>query len=110
MSELRVAQPAATPQRTSPVSGDGSGGQRRQADGQRPRSSHPGAEELALALSEPERGELTARYEQDGEGNGLIHIIDSERDEVVAVVTPEELRELADQTGLPPGLLVQVAS
>ena len=82
-------------------------GQQRPANG---RPQQPGAEELAVALHGAGHGTLVARYEQDGEGAPLVRIIARESGETVALLTPEELRELADQTGLPPGLLVQLAS
>lgn len=71
------------------------------------RASRPGSEELALALTEDGRAVMEARYEQDADGNPMIRIVDIERDETVALVTPEELRDMAEQTGLPPGLLVR---
>ena len=40
----------------------------------------------------------------------MIRIVDRESGESVAVVTPEELRELAEQTGLPTGMLLQAQS
>lgn len=53
---------------------------------------------------------MQARYEQDADGNPLIRIVDAERGETIAVLTPEELQELAAQTGLPPGLLIRTTS
>ena len=111
MSDVRVA---ATHDPTTFVSGvptNGSGG--RQAPRERSpreRRQRAGAEELAVALKETGRGPLRADFTVDAEGHALIRIVDPERDETVAVVTPEELRELAERTGLPPGLLVQALS
>ena len=53
---------------------------------------------------------MEAHYEQDDDGTPLIRIVDRERDETVAIVTPEELRAMAEQTGLPPGLLLHTAT
>ena len=110
MADLRVTQPGAAKQRTSPVPGDGASGRENQEGRERPDRQRAGAEELAVALAQSDRGELTARYEQDGDGNGRIHITDSSSGETVAIVTPEELRAMAEATGLPPGLLVEVAT
>ncbi len=54
--------------------------------------------------------QLRARFEQDSEGHPLVRIVDRDSGETVALLTPEELRDMADATGLPPGLLVQLAS
>ena len=70
--------------------------------------SRPGAEELAVALDG--RQQLAARFEQDADGQPLVRIFDTERGETVALLTPEELRSLAEQTGLPTGMLVRVSS
>ncbi len=110
MADLRVVQSGTTQQRTSPVTGDGGGGRERREGEERPNRGRPGAEELAVALSEPDRAELTAHYEQDEDGNGLIRIIDGKSGETVATVTPDELRAMAETTGLPAGLLVEVAT
>ena len=56
------------------------------------------------------RQQLSARFEQDADGQPLVRIIDRERGETVALLTPEELRALAEQTGLPPGMLVTISS
>ena len=69
-----------------------------------------GAEELALALDEGRRVHLVARFEQDADGAPLVRIVDRDRGETVAVLTPDELRTLAEQTGLPTGLLLQAKS
>ncbi len=67
-------------------------------------------EELAVALDEHERGALVARLEP-GTGDGpSVRILDRESGETVAVLTPDELRELAEQTGLPSGLLIQLST
>lgn len=110
MADLRVDQAAGNPQRPAPVSGEGAGGRERQQARERSPRRRPGAEELAVALSESDRGELTAHYEQSEDGVGMIHIVDSESGETVAIITPEELRAMAEATGLPAGLLVEVAS
>ena len=53
---------------------------------------------------------MEARLELGEDGTALVRIVDTARDETVAVVTPEELRDLAQRTGLPAGLLPQRAS
>ena len=110
MAELRVEHGGALPSGTSPVGADHRrpGGRRQQ----QPQGGHarPGAEELALALDGHGRGALSAHFEQDADGQPLVRIFDRERGETVALLTPEELRDLAEQTGLPPGLLVHISS
>lgn len=110
MADLRVSQSGAAQPRTSPVPGDGGSGREPQQGRQRPGRQRAGAEELAVALAEADRGDLSASYEQDEDGNGLIHITDSSSGEIVAIVTPDELRAMAEATGLPLGLLVEVAT
>ena len=112
MADLRVDQTATNQQRPAPVSGEGAGNRERQQGRERSTRPRPGAEELAVALSEADRTELTAHYEpsEDGDGDGLIHIVDNKTGETVAILTPEELRAMAETTGLPAGLLVEVAS
>jgi len=68
-----------------------------------------GREELAVALDEPGR-RLRAELEQDGEGELHIRVVDVERGELVALLTPEDLRAMAEATGLPAGLLFQARS
>ena len=112
MTDLRVQHSESAPERPLSVSRDGSGSQRQpgqEATQQQPQSR--GAEELAVALAESDRGDsLTAQFELDERGNPLIRITDRARHETVALITPEELKALAEDTGLPPGLLVQVSS
>lgn len=113
MAEMRVERVTTAaqegPQAVSPD-------QRRQRDPgqgspeQRDDEGRRGSEELALALQERGRGPMVARFEQDADGQPLVRIVDRDRGETVAVLTPEELRTLAEQTGLPTGLLVQVTS
>ena len=109
MPELRVEHVAPLVSGTPSVSADQRrrGGQPQQ---QQPGSgqSRPGAEELAVALDG--RGQLSARFELDAEGQPLVRVSDRERGETVALLTPEELRALAEQTGLPPGMLVHISS
>lgn len=109
MAELRVDRGGALPLGTPPVGADHRqpGGRRQQPPGGHAR---PGAEELALALDGHGHGELSAHFEQDADGQPLVRVFDRERGETVALLTPEELRELAEQTGLPPGLLVHISS
>jgi hypothetical protein len=88
--------------------------QRRQREPQQERrDSHEerrGSEELAVALQEHGRGPMVARFEQDAEGQPLVRIVDREHGDTIALLTPDELRALAERTGLPTGLLVQVVS
>lgn len=112
MSDLRVDQPSAAAHSIEGVKPDGDaprregqGSQRREPDGS------AGSEELAIALAQPSQGHtLVARYETDDEGNPLIRILDRERNETLALLTPQELQELTEDTGLPPGLLVRAVS
>ena len=112
MSDLRVDQPSAAAHSVEGVKPDGDaprreepGKQRREAD------DAAGSEELAIALGAPTRGHtLVARYETDDEGGPLIRILDRERNETLALLTPEELQALTEDTGLPPGLLVRAVS
>lgn len=108
MPDLRVEHAVQLPLGTPSVSPDQrrQGGHRQhQQGGGKPR---PGAEELALALDG--RSQLSARFEQDADGQPLVRVFDRERGETVALLTPEELRTLAEQTGLPPGMLVHISS
>jgi hypothetical protein len=112
MSDIRVPQTPDPGAHVVQVTSNGHGGHHAQGDGQ-PRERHeaaPGAEELAVALAGSGRSALAAQFTQDAEGNALIRIVDRARGDTVAVVSPEELRELAERTGLPPGLLVRAAS
>jgi hypothetical protein len=106
MADLRVQHVTTQP---SPVPADGKGGHQPRDQHQQPRkhAEKPGTEELAVALADAGHTAMEARYEEDAEGKALIRIMDTERGETIAVVTPEELRALTEQTGLPPGLLVR---
>lgn len=112
MSDLRVSQPGAAAHSVEGVKPDGDaprreqqGSQRREPDGA------TGSEELAIALAAPGGGHtLVARYETGEDGGPLIRILDRERDETLALLTPEELQALTEDTGLPPGLLVRAVS
>ena len=53
---------------------------------------------------------MAAHLEQTEDGATIIRVVDQESGETIAVVTPEELRELAEQTGLPTGMLLQAKS
>ena len=86
--------------------GDGARRERRDGDTHSP----PGVEELSVALHEEGRKHLVARLVMDDSGETRVRIVDTERDETVAVLTPDELRALAAQTGLPAGLLLQARS
>ncbi len=112
MSDLRVDHSDAAAQSVQGVKPDGDAPRRDQPkQEQRDREGAAGSEELAIALSESSRGHtLVARYETDDEGGPLIRIIDRERNETLALLTPEELQALTEDTGLPPGLLVRAVS
>ncbi len=112
MADLRVQHTDPSTERLNGVSPDGrspnhGGG----AEPSHRDSQHPGAEELAVALAASDRGNsLTARFEVGSAGEPLIRIIDQARGDTVALITPDELKALAEDTGLPPGLLMQVSS
>lgn len=94
----------------APVSADGrSGSGHREQSPPHERDSREGAAELAIALAGDGHASMEARYEQDAEGNPLIRIVDMARGETVGLLTPEELRVLTEQTGLPPGLLLRTS-
>lgn len=108
MSELSVARASDT----TPLVAVGADGRR--AHHEQPSEEHgerrePSASpELALAL----RGHasVSAAYEQGPDGAPLIRIVDRTRNETIALLTPEELQQLAAPTGLPPGLLMRLES
>lgn len=113
VADLRIERgPSALgPASITPDQRRGEGGEPRRE----PRDHHdsgqaPGVEELAVALREPGRSRLVARLESDDSGEMRVRIVDPERNETVAVLTPDELRALAAQTGLPAGLLLQARS
>jgi hypothetical protein len=112
MSDIRVPRQLDASNHVPRVATNGQGGRHAPGNEQHshPRHEQPGAEELALALPETGRVALAAQLIQDVDGNPLIRIVDRERGETIAVVTPEALRELAEQTGLPKGLLVEMTS
>jgi hypothetical protein len=111
MPDLRIER-GATPLGPAAV-----GAEQRRSGGDAPRDRRedearptPGVEELAVALHEEGRAHLVARLMTDESGETRVRIVDTERDETVAVLTPDELRTLAAQTGLPAGLLLQARS
>lgn len=111
MPDLRIER-GATPLGPAAVSAEqrrGSGDAKRDRHEDEARPT-PGVEELAVALHEEGRAHLVARLVMDESGETRVRIVDTERDETVAVLTPDELRTLAAQTGLPPGLLLQARS
>lgn len=112
MADLRVHAVPDRSRQIAQVTPDASRDDRQQREpqGERRRRPAPGAEELALALTDGGGAAMEAHYEEDADGNPLIRIIDGERGETVAVLTPEELRTLTEQTGLPPGLLIRAVS
>ena len=62
--------------------------------------------EVAVALGEA----VSLAYEIDADGAPVVRVIDNERGETVAVLSPEELRRLTSDTGLPPGALLRLSS
>jgi hypothetical protein len=48
--------------------------------------------------------------EIDADGQAIVRVVDRADGQTVAILTPEELRSLAEQTGLPSGLLFQARS
>ena len=112
MADLRIQHLDSASDRTSPVSRDGDSTDHDAGEHSSHLNERPaGAEELAVALAESNRGDsLVARFEIGTDGEPLIRIVDSVRHETVALITPEELKKLAEDTGLPTGLLVQVSS
>jgi hypothetical protein len=106
MADLAVSRPLES-QRLVGVAADGRGGEHHDPPPeQKRRPRQPASPELALARG----GAVTAAFEEGPDGQPLIRIIDRERGETVALVTPEELRTMTAETGLPPGMLVRVAS
>ncbi|MCA9847210.1 MAG: hypothetical protein KC461_01030 [Dehalococcoidia bacterium] len=110
MADVRVDRPIPI----SPVGVPGTSEERRREGGggsgqQQPEQRPGGREELAVALGESGRS-LRAELEQDADGQLLVRVVDRNRGEVVAVLSPDELRALAEQTGLPSGLLFQARS
>lgn len=106
MADLAVSRPSES-QRLAGVAADGRATEHHDPPPeQQRRPRKPFSPELALALGEA----VTAIFEEGPEGQPLIRIIDRERGETVALVTPEELREMTAETGLPPGMLVRVTS
>jgi hypothetical protein len=111
MADLRIEHgaPAPGPAAVTPDQRRGNGGDSRR-DRQSPEGQPPGVEELAVALREEGRKHLVARLVTDDSGEVRVRIVDTDRDETVAVLTPEELRVMAAETGLPAGLLLQARS
>jgi hypothetical protein len=62
-----------------------------------------------VALGEPGR-RLRAELEHDADGEVAVRVVDADSGDVVATLTPDELRGLAEVTGLPSGLLFQARS
>ena len=111
MSDLRTDRTSAVHPHAVYLAGDGLGHQRRDDHQQsRHEPEAAGAEELAVALADGATGNLAARYEVDSSGVARIRIVDTTGGQTVAVVTPEELRVMAEHTGLPPGLLLRTST
>ncbi len=96
-----VGVPEASEERPRQQPRDG-GDDRRREDGR----ATGGREELSVAFDDPGRT-LTAQFEQGEDGEPQVRILDRHTGGTVAVVTPDELRAMAEQTGLPSGLLFQ---
>ena len=112
MADLRVNSTPDASRQVGNVTPDGDGGARSHDEPGDEREPRPraGAEELAVALSTDGGAAMEAHYERGADGEVRIRIVDGERHETVALLTPEELRELAISTGLPPGMLVQTST
>ncbi|MEX1023054.1 MAG: hypothetical protein WD058_07880 [Dehalococcoidia bacterium] len=110
MADVRVDRPAHIPAVGVPGASEDRPRQQRDEHPQRDPDRRPGGrEELAVVLGEPGRA-LAAHLETDADGAPVVRIVDRVGGETVAVVTPEELRAMAEHTGLPPGLLFQARS
>lgn len=112
MAELRVTRQAEASRTVPGVAADGRGGEppREQPSGERQPRREGAAPELAAALSGDGKTAVTAIYELGADGAPRIRIVESERGETVAILTPQELRAMAASTGLPPGILVRATS
>lgn len=111
MSELRTDRLTPVHAQTVRLSPDDRGRQHREHQEQpRHELATAGAEELAVALADSASGALTARYEEDSAGVPRIRVLEVATGSTVAVVTPEELRVLAERTGLPTGLLLRTTT
>ena len=110
MGDLRIHSDPARPATTAPVGADGGRGGPAHEREQPQHERRPAAPELAIALAGDARAAMEARYEEGIDGQPRIRILDRERGETVAVLTPDELRALTEQTGLPPGLLLRASS
>ena len=112
MADLRIerGQTPVGPTSITPDQRRGNGGDAHRERRDRDDGAAPGVEELAVALREERRKHLVARLVVDESGETRVRIVDTDRDETVAVLTPDELRTLAAQTGLPAGLLLQARS
>ena len=112
MADIRVSSTPDASREVGNVTSEGDGGGRSRGEprGEHERQPRTGAEELAVALSTDGGAAMEAHYAQGPDGEVRIRIVDGERHETVALLTPEELRELAISTGLPPGMLVQTST
>lgn len=109
MAEVRVDRPAYVPPLGVPGASEDRPRHQGDRDGGRERRDTPdsgGREELAVALDEGGRS-LRAQFEEGSEGEARVRILDRATGGTIAVLTPDELREMAEQTGLPAGLLFQ---
>src|SRR5688572_20752637 len=101
MADLRIDHGVPAPLGTPRAGADQRRGGGRHAGHEREPRAHAGAEELAVALGDSGHAALTARFEQGADGNPHVRVVDRESGETVALLTPDELRDLAEQTGLP---------
>lgn len=112
MADLRVNKSPDTSRQVAHVASEGArqeGQHHDQGDRNRRRQA-PGAEELAVALTGDGRAAMEAHYEQDADGSPRIRIVDAESGETIALLAPEELKALTEQTGIPPGLLLRTVT
>lgn len=111
MSDLRIER---TPDLSQPVrsvaDGQRQGDQHERKDSRRDSEPRPGSEELAIALTEDGNTSIKATLEEDEAGQPVVRVVNTKSGETLALLTPEELRQLAEETGLPVGMLLQVAS
>ncbi|MCC6237052.1 MAG: hypothetical protein IT299_05700 [Dehalococcoidia bacterium] len=106
MAEIANVRKTEAPQLVA-VAADSHGESRREP--QRDPRRHPArprSPEVAIALGEA----VSLAYEVGDDGAPVIRVVDNERGETVALLSPEDLRTLTADTGLPPGVLVRLSS
>ncbi len=105
MADIAIARNAEA-QRLGGVGAEAHSEPRRQPEQQRKRRPRPRSPEVAIALG----AAVSLSYEIGADGQPLVRVVDHERGETVALLSPEELRSLTADTGLPPGSLVRLSS